>query len=278
MKIKRLTESDLYRMIEARYMAPEWACFPQVPSATGAAHRRIADAVAMSLWPSRGLAVHGFEIKVNKRDLLNELANPSKAEGIGKFCDYWWLVVTSGLADGLVLPETWGLLEESSGKLVIKKQPEKMESQPLTRGFVASLLRRASVGKDALLKDMVPKSSIQDKLDREYERGVGSRSWARDNEISRLRHIETTMKKFQEGTGISFGDGWRMNGEMAAKAMRIGYALLGGFDDISSMIRSLDILMNDSTKMKEAFKKVLAGEKPGSAFICEDVDKTGSEG
>ena len=33
---------------------------------------RYADAIAMNLWPSRGLAVHGFEIKISRGDWQRE--------------------------------------------------------------------------------------------------------------------------------------------------------------------------------------------------------------
>ena len=45
------------------------------------------DAVIMSLWPSRGLELHGVEIKVSRADWKREAADPAKAEAIAAYCD-----------------------------------------------------------------------------------------------------------------------------------------------------------------------------------------------
>lgn len=84
--------------IMAAHCLPEWACFAEVRNATGANAKRSADAVALNLWPSRGLTVRGFEIKVSKADLRNEIAQPDKAEAIATYCDEWWIVTPAGLS------------------------------------------------------------------------------------------------------------------------------------------------------------------------------------
>ena len=53
---------------------------------------RYADAVAMNLFPSRGLALHGFEIKVSKSDFKSEIENPEKSVPVQQYCDHWWIV------------------------------------------------------------------------------------------------------------------------------------------------------------------------------------------
>jgi hypothetical protein len=45
----------------------------------------------MSLWPSRGIELHGIEIKVSRNDWLKELGDPAKADEIARFCDRWWV-------------------------------------------------------------------------------------------------------------------------------------------------------------------------------------------
>src|ERR1700722_2637360 len=86
-------------MLAARYPSPEWATFFEVQNGTGWEHNRPgkkarrADALAFGIWPSRGYAVHGFEIKRSRSDWLRELTDVAKADAIGSFCDRWWLVV-----------------------------------------------------------------------------------------------------------------------------------------------------------------------------------------
>ena len=54
---------DLERRLRTRYQAPAYAYLPQVGDSTGYSVHRHADAIVMSLWPSRGLHLMGFEIK-----------------------------------------------------------------------------------------------------------------------------------------------------------------------------------------------------------------------
>lgn len=147
--------------IRRHYDASSWAVLANVANATGARGDRFADAIAMSLWPSRGLVVHGFEIKTDRRDLLREIKNPYKADGVAKYCDYWWIVVGSeAVAKAEDLPETWGLLaprkvRDDEYDLKTLKQAKKLKPRKLDRAFVASVLRRASThfDADAIRKD-----------------------------------------------------------------------------------------------------------------------------
>jgi len=97
---KPLTEAKLIVLLKERFAAPEFAFLPHVRNGTGYARgtTRTADALAMSLWPSRGLELYGFEIKSERRDWLRERENPEKAEEICRFCDRWWVV--AGVAEG----------------------------------------------------------------------------------------------------------------------------------------------------------------------------------
>lgn len=141
-----MTEADVIAMLAARYSAPEYAFIPQVRNATGISSTvRTADGIAMGLWPSRGMEVHGFEVKVERADFLHEIKQPDKAEEIGRFCDKWWVAVADEkiVKDG-ELPGDWGLLAVRGKKLVCLREAVKRECQPLDRAFVAAVLR--SVG------------------------------------------------------------------------------------------------------------------------------------
>lgn len=86
-------------LLAARYgrssgNGPAWAFVPKVRDAAGFSATRTIDAIAMSLWPSRGLELHGHEIKVSRSDWLRELKEPEKAEAFSSVVDRWWLVVS----------------------------------------------------------------------------------------------------------------------------------------------------------------------------------------
>lgn len=148
--------AEVKAILKAHHAKSEWAILFEVANATGAGGNRYADAIAMGLWPSRGLHIHGYEIKVSRSDWLKELKNPCKADEIGKFCDYWWIVAPVGIVKEEELPETWGLYEVVDGKLVKKVAAAKNEYvTPLTRPFLAALLRRAQAVDDESIAALV---------------------------------------------------------------------------------------------------------------------------
>lgn len=117
-----------------------------VGDGTGAACRRRADAIAMNMWPSRGLVVRVFEIKVSRNDLALELKDPTKAEAFAHYCNTVYLTVPTGLTKGLDIPHTWGIIEVSDGgRCRIKREATINDNPtPLTPSFVAGLVRAAS--------------------------------------------------------------------------------------------------------------------------------------
>lgn len=103
---------------------------------------RTADFLAQDTWEAKGLQLHGHEVKVSRSDWLHELADPSKADAIKRYCDRWWLVVPDKRIVRDDLPDGWGLLAIGrDGHLQIVKRAPKLnpEAQPAT--FRASLMR-----------------------------------------------------------------------------------------------------------------------------------------
>lgn len=143
-----LKTRDVRHLLKRYFEPPSFAFLEEVRNQTGwGPEERYADVVAMSLWPSRGLEIHGVEIKVSRGDWLKELKTPEKSEPIQRYCDRWWIAV----GDALIvkegeLPPTWGLLIPSprGAKMRVKVQAPKLKPTALDRGFVASMLRRAS--------------------------------------------------------------------------------------------------------------------------------------
>ena len=77
--------------------AGEWAFMAQVRNAAGFNATRTLDALALHLWPSRGLVLHGFEIKVSRSDWLREVKDPAKAEDACRLVEYFWIVAPKGV-------------------------------------------------------------------------------------------------------------------------------------------------------------------------------------
>ncbi len=96
------TEAAVLTCLRRRYSeshgnGDRWAFATHVKSGAGFydntpgsfAYHRAADAVAMDLWPSKGLEIHGHEVKVSRSDWLSELKQPEKCEPVKRYCDRW---------------------------------------------------------------------------------------------------------------------------------------------------------------------------------------------
>ena len=136
------TVAELRARLRTRFPQQAWALFWEVRDGTGfITAGRTADAIAMGLWPSRGLEVHGFELKLTRHDWQRELSKPEKAEAIQGYCDRWWVVAPDGVVADGELPRTWGLLEAPARGLKCRREAPTLEAKPLDRIFVASLAR-----------------------------------------------------------------------------------------------------------------------------------------
>ena len=191
---------EVEKLLRERYAAPAFAFLEQVPNATGMNTSRFCDALAMSLWPSRGIHLSGFEIKVSRTDWLKELKDPSKAEEICGFCDYWWIVAGSPdiVREG-ELPSTWGLLVTDAGTLKEKVKAPLLEARPYTKNFLASVLRRAT---EQITNSAIHLKEIKQAHEEGYARGVkqGKQSleWANEE----MGKIKERVEIFERVSGV----------------------------------------------------------------------------
>jgi uncharacterized protein YqgV (UPF0045/DUF77 family) len=137
----------------------------------------------MNLFPSRGLSVYGFEIKVSKSDFMSEIRKPDKSADIQKFCDRWYIVAPEEAVDESLLPATWGWLQVTGEQIRVKKEAPTLTPEPLNRKFVAAVVRRAHEQEEADIEARV-------RLRMEAER-------KRDEERI-TREVEARSRKSQE--------------------------------------------------------------------------------
>lgn len=146
------TASQVKAALRMHYEAPEYAVIEEVRNATGRLKKRdgqqprYADMIAMSLYPSSGLELIGFEVKVSRADWLKEISDSKKAVAVAQFCDRWILVTHSeAVVKEGELPEGWGwsVVDEDYSVRVIVPAP-KRAAQAVTRAFLASLMRNAT--------------------------------------------------------------------------------------------------------------------------------------
>lgn len=252
------TSAIIKALIREKYPNREWALAFEVGNGTGSEARRHADAVAMNLWPSRGLAIHGFEFKVYRNDWLRELQNPAKAESVAQYCDYWWLVTAPGIVKEGELPDVWGLQEVQDGKLVTIKPAPHKDATAAGRPFMAALFRKMSEADSAEIEQIVAKrlaeldASRQQSFEREVE--------------SRTRHYERLRERvdeFERASGIDLED-WSLHPEEFGKAVK--FVLNNGVFGAYNSIERLRNTMKDAVSL---MGDVLEAHTAGVEYVKE---------
>jgi hypothetical protein len=155
-KLRRIPDAErtatMLDLLRRRYegdhsgMSLSHVVVEEVAPSTGFANRW-ADVLVLSVWRSKGLTLDGFEIKASRADLKKELADPSKAEAVARYCDSWTLLAwdDSVLVEGI--PDGWGIITTTEGKhgreLSEQRKAAKRTPEPWPREFVCSLVRNA---------------------------------------------------------------------------------------------------------------------------------------
>lgn len=240
---------SVWPLLEKRFPAGQYALLAEVSDAAGFSRSRSADGMAMSLWPSRGLGLEGIEIKSFRSDWLRELKMPEKAENIFKYCDQWWLVTTDDtIAKMEEIPATWGWLAVKGKRLITMKEAPKLTPEPLTKHFIAALLKRASKG-------MIPAASISDKIEEAKQLGEENAKTSQTYELKRLREevadYEKKVAVFEEASGIKFGrwDSEKKIGEAVRFITNGGLPnILRDLKEIQGRFLGISRTMNDGMK------------------------------
>ncbi|WP_234054528.1 MULTISPECIES: hypothetical protein [unclassified Xanthobacter] len=208
----RLLTAAVKNALAYNYRGPAHAILFEVADSTGAAACRRADAIAMSLWPSRGLNITGFEVKVARSDFMREMKKPEKADIIARYCDAWVLVSTPGVVRNMdELPPTWGWMElQDIGNTILtthRKAPERHDdnpAQPVDRQFLAALMRRAGqVSEDRLAdaieemeKRLTNQHNMEQRVEAEVHRRLGERT-----------ALEERVSAFEQASGLDLRSG-----------------------------------------------------------------------
>lgn len=218
-----MTEYEIFEHLKPRFPKNEYVLIPQVRNSTGFSSRtRTADALAISLWPSRGVHVEGFEFKDSRSDWQRELADPAKSEEIGRFCFKWWIVASSItiVADDEV-PSGWGLLVIKNGKLCMKKAAPPRETEKPTWPFVASVIRAA---RDRIMPEVEVEKRIAGALKQKDEELQARIDASVERATKRLREEleqhKAIVAGFEKHSGIAMSR-WTGDGEL----QRIGSAI-----------------------------------------------------
>lgn len=208
----------------------------QVADHTGYSASRWLDAMAFGLWPSRGLEVHGIEVKVSRADFRREIAAPEKADATASRCDRFFIAAPAGIVDPLhldTIAPAWGLLEvvtDKAGKRSVRttKKAERTEAKPIDRDFLAAVMRRLPSVSDEL------RAEIRAEVEADNESAIATaveRRIARDS--AAYSNLREQVAAFEAAAGIrlqdftGFGSG---RTEDLGRAIRLLTGELGGWE------------------------------------------------
>jgi hypothetical protein len=189
------SEKKVYSMLSKVFPTEQGAyvILPQVRSKTGGASNiRIADAIIVSCWQSRGIWMGGVEIKVSLQDWRKELANPTKAESIQQYCKYWYVACPTGVIPIGEIPETWGLIEVNRTGAKIVKRAMENECKPLPISLLASMLRNIS-------DNTTPNIMVDDVVNKRVAERVEARKSMIEQELEQLKR---SILLFEEKSGV----------------------------------------------------------------------------
>jgi len=218
--------------------AGEYALLPHVRDGAGFTSKRTLDAVAVSLWPSRGFTIHGYEIKCSRSDWLRELKQPAKAEAAAAFCDRFSIVVSDRtIVHAGELPPTWGLLAPRGDKLATITEapmlPGADHTRPIPRSILVTMLRSAGA--------QVAASPAEVLAAREEGRKEGEAHQARtlDLRTKELAAVHAQLREIEDAAGVRFS---RWGGDNPAKvgaALRVVLADDGAAEKATNSIRAV---------------------------------------
>lgn len=223
-------------LIRKRHAGDGWQVFTELANGTGWKVKGWADAAALGIWPSRGYEFHGYECKISREDLKKELLDPSKADNVGKYCDFWWLVLADAkLMDGLVVPSTWGILVPRGGVLRTVRKAPKLEAKAFDRAFCAAMIRNVT-------STWVPKhehDELKKTAREEAEKKIADeRRWEKSGAEADLADLKRQVDEFERESGVKLGTRWETRNIARAvaavlKAREAGWARRGDDDPVA---------------------------------------------
>lgn len=227
-----LTEQDIFTLLKKHYAGSSngdgtSVVIPQVRSDAAFKSRRTLDALAMGLWPSRGLWLTGFEIKCSRADWSRELKKPEKAEEFADKVDFIYVVqAAEGIVQPGELPHHWGLMTVKGNRIVQTTAakflageggPNRPLPEGFNRGFLVAILRQAArqgaATPEAIREAVKAEREMQERL---REDGVAGYK-------DRAEKLTQAIRDFERAAGVSMRHefGWGHNAEDIGKAVRM---------------------------------------------------------
>ena len=206
----KLAAHDLFLRLQGTFSPPAYITLEEVRDATGFDGVRTADAIAVSLYRSRGKAIWGFEMKVSRSDWLHELKQPEKSESILRYCNYWALVVPNkDIVKPGELPATWGMYVAQKNRLKCVGPCPKLDPLPMSITFLTALLYAVEHR-----QSKADEKALNDAKNEGYKQGSARTSDAYwEKEYTALRD---KVEAFEKASGLNIQYGWQKPDKIGA--------------------------------------------------------------
>lgn len=204
----------MIELVRKRHDGDGWIVFEELGDRPGLLRNRSADAVALGVWASTKYEAHLYEFKISREDVKRELRDPSKAEGVGQYCTYWWLAISDPkIINELVIPEAWGIVckkkhgDKGDFRLVTLRKAPRLKPKPIGVHFAVSMIRNMA----KRWVEPAKHRAVAEELDRlkhgDYEEQVKAGDLEfKISELERqLRRQDEMIELFQNKSGVELG-------------------------------------------------------------------------
>ena len=256
--MSKLTATEVRVLLRAHFDRAAYAVLEEVSDDAGFDRSRSADMIVQGLWPSRGLLLEGIEIKVSRADWINELRDPAKAEVFVRWCDRWWVATADpAIIQPGELPETWGHMSVVGGRIKVITPAPKLEAQPMERGFLAAMLKRAQKLPDVLVKEQVD-AKLEDAVRCRISHYQRNAEKAKEN----LEELRQMVRAYEQGTGNHVGYPNTQDSPFALALKRLSAIKIPGGKDLEEKLGGMEAALTQTLfgirRIKEAYGPALA--------------------
>lgn len=245
-----LKEISPYHVLRNKFPESEYVLLTEVANTLGSGRCRALDYMIINLWQSRGLSVTGIERKSNRGDWLNEKKNPDKQERHFKFCDYFYLLTDKkDVAKLEEIPDTWGWYHiNDSGILKTMKAAPKLNPEPVNRGLLCAMLRRA-----ACKDKFVHVDTLKDEIAMQAEKIQQMKNRQLESDSTNYKALLEKVELFEEHSGITIQYSYGRDIEKIGAAVQV--IKNGGVENyIQNLERISEQIGNMHTRTVEKIK------------------------
>ena len=201
---------------------PRYVCAFHVNDGAGYNYGRCLDAIVFDTWPSDGLKLHGFEVKISASDFRRELQDTRKAAAFLPMLDTFSILAPKGIVDREILPKAWGLYHPTDdGRIKAARKPLMLHTDGKRNDVDRSLMAAFS---RALVQRSLSKEAEREAYDLGVKEGSARTAIRLEHVEGQASSLQTAANEFEAASGVQIT---RFNGRAAGEAFRAFNKLRG---------------------------------------------------